>query len=147
MLEWVDNMDKVKKNIDFIKEKGLKITPPRVAVFDVFFCSSKPLSAEDVIKKLKGKGINAVTIYRTINSFKEKKLLRQVDLRKTSVFYELNDNHHHHIVCIMCGDIEDFDVCIPKDLVEKVSLKSKKFKKINDHSLEFFGICKICLKK
>lgn len=132
--------------IELLKQKKFKITPPRLKVLEILQSAIAPLSAEDIIIKLKGKGVNNVTVYRTLSSFAEKGILRQVDLRRDSVCYELKDNHHHHLVCESCGDLEDFEMCIEEVMVNKVLQNSKKFKKINDHALEFFGQCNKCLK-
>ena len=127
-----------------LKEKGYKITPTRMAVLEIFLKNHKPISALYIYKKLNGK-INEATVYRILSSFEESSILRKVDLRKDSLFFELNDDHHHHIVCTQCGEIEDFkeNKEIEK-LLEKVVGESKKFKNIKEHSLELFGLCKIC---
>ena len=82
---------------------------------------------------------------RIISCFEESGILKKVDLRKDSIFFEMNDDHHHHIVCVKCGEIEDFKE--NKDIgkiLRKVVGESKKFKDIKEHSLELFGYCKIC---
>lgn len=137
------------KNINILKRNCLKITPGRISVLSLFQKNSKPLSAEEILKQLKGIKINLVTIYRTLESFEKKKIIKRVDLRKDSVFYELVEDgcHHHHIICKQCGYVEDFDVSDEKKLFSNALKKSKKFSKIIDHSLELFGVCILCLKK
>ena len=56
---------------DFFKEYGLKKTKPRVAVFKVLSKADRPLSADDVAKKLRKEDINLSTVYLTLNSFAE----------------------------------------------------------------------------
>ena len=131
-----------------IKKTGLKTTPARLSIFSLFKKNSKPLSAEEIYEKLKKTSLDMTTIYRTLESFKEAGILKQVDLRKESLFYELTEtHHHHHIVCKKCGDIEDFNVSNEKNIFKKALKESKKFIEIMDHSLELFGICKLCIKK
>ena len=138
-----------KNKTDLLKERGHKITEARLAILDVFLNSKLPLTAFDVQRILgknnKFKGINEATIYRTISSFEKSDIIKKIDLRRDSVYFELNDDHHHHIVCTNCGLIEDFKESgeIEK-LLEKISLKTSKFKSIKEHSLELFGICKEC---
>ena len=135
------------KVINILIQNNLKVTPPRISVLDIFLNTKEPLSAEKIIEKLKGKDINDVTIYRTIKSFNDKSMIRQIDLRQNSVFYEITDHHHHHIVCVHCGFIEDIEICIPEEMQREICSSSKKFKQIIDHSLEFFGKCKKCIKR
>lgn len=104
---------------NILTKNDLKITHSRVLVLSIFLNTRVPLSAEKVIEKLVRSDINNVTIYRTIKSFKDKSIIRQTDLRQSAVFYEITDRHHHHIVCIGCGDIEDLDICVPKIYSQK----------------------------
>jgi len=133
--------------IDFkkiLKEKGFKNTPTRTAVINIFNQSNKPISADFIYKKLKG-NIDEATVYRTLTSFFESGILKKIDLRKNSSYFELNNDHHHHIICMKCGLIEDFkeNKGIEK-LLDQVVSKSSKFKSIKEHSLELFGFCKAC---
>lgn len=126
---------------------GSKNTPIRSAVLSVFESTDKPISIKDVLKKLKIPADEA-TVYRVINFFVKKSILIPILIEKNITRYELAGNkHHHHIVCDDCGDIEDIeDVSLEKAL-NKITNSSKKFKLINNHSLEFFGICRPCQKK
>lgn len=127
-----------------LREKKYKITPTRLAVLEIFYKNDKPIGAEFIYKKLKG-GINEATVYRIISAFEKSGILRKVDLRKDSLFFELNDDHHHHIICTNCGEIEDFKENREIErLLENIVIESKKFKNIKEHSLELFGCCKVC---
>lgn len=130
-----------------LKSKHFKVTLPRQAILRVFIATDRPMSAEDVMSKIEKDKINDVTVYRTLQSFEKKGILRQIDLRTGKVLYELNEHHHHHIVCKKCGTLEDFEMCIIEKISEQVLEKSKRFQTINDHSFELFGICKSCIKK
>lgn len=133
--------------IEILRQHGFKVTPPRIDIYSVLLETKQPISAEGVFLKVKNKKINNVTVYRTLASFVEKGMLRQVDLRRDAVCYELKDDHHHHIVCNGCGDVEDIDLCLDNQTVSGITKQSKKFSSIEDHSLEFFGTCKKCIKK
>ncbi len=109
---------------------------------------SGPFSADDVIDVLADSGVHFVTIYRNLKLFKDKGILREVDMRRDSMFYEFNgDDHHHHIVCTDCGYIEKFYICESDSLSRQVLEQSEKFNKITDHSFEMFGTCDRCSSK
>ncbi len=127
-----------------IRIKGLKATPARLAILKVLFKIKHPLMLQDMHKNLKN--IDLVTLYRTLGSFEKNGLIRRVDLHKDAIYYELNIEHHHHIVCIKCGLVEDFKLCNINHLTKKIITKSLNFKKINEHSFELFGICNACVK-
>ncbi len=138
---------------NLLKEKGYKVTPARLAILEIFSKSKVPLSAEMAYKKLgKSKNINEVTVYRTLGAFEGSGILKRIDLRKDSVYFELADDHHHHIVCTNCNVVEDFENREIEKAIEKMWRRivdksprfSSKFKLIKEHSLELFGLCRKC---
>ena len=125
-----------------LKQIGLKATAPRLCIYEILKNSGSPVSADYIYGKSK-KSADRASIYRTLNSFIKLGICDEVNLKEGFLRYELKneDTHHHHIRCDNCGRIECIDICI-KDEVEKIT----KFK-INDHSIEFTGICPRCSKK
>src|SRR3989344_7856161 len=127
---------------ELLKEKGYKITPARLAILGLFAKSKKPIDADNVYRKLASKNFDQATVYRTIASFEKSGILRRVDLRKDSVHYELAEEHHHHIVCTNCKNVEDFENNEIENALSKLLKKSSRFKSITEHSLEIFGLCR-----
>jgi Fur family ferric uptake transcriptional regulator len=130
-----------------LRTAGLKVTTPRIAILSEFIKHSVPLSALEIQNELARTGSDIVTVYRTLSSFEKAKLLRKVDLRREAVYYELTSHHHHHIVCTHCGEFEDVQDCSIEIIGKKVLSRSKKFNHITDHALEFFGVCRTCIKE
>ena len=130
------------KSGELLRKNGFKITPLRVAILDILVQKNKPMSVEDIQKLLKKK-INKTTIYRALSGFVEKGILYQTNFRDTKNYYEYQELHHHHIVCTSCGAKEEVLFC--KNLpLPQVAKNSQKFNQINDHILEFFGVCNLC---
>lgn len=132
-------MDKMQ---EILKHAGLKVTKNRLAVLDFLITSKKPLSVEDIFKKLKT--ADQVTIYRILNQFVLKDIVYQTDFRSGKAYFEFQDHHHHHIVCKNCGYLEEVEICLPEKFIQMVQKSSSKFKKVSDHALEFFGTCGKC---
>ena len=81
---------------------------------------------EDLHKKLKKYKIDLVTLYRTLASFEKNKLVKRVDLHKDAIYYELNLEHHHHIVCVECGKVDDLQAwSSPASSARTVKAKSR----------------------
>ncbi len=127
---------------DILKGVGMKVTKNRLSVLSLLITSKKPLSVEDIFKKLKT--ADQVTIYRILNQFVLNDIVYQTDFRSGKAYFEFQDHHHHHIVCKSCGDLEEVEVCLLEKFIEKVQKSSSKFKKVSDHALEFFGTCGKC---
>lgn len=135
--------DKIKSTL---RATGFKCTPARINILSVFYSKKEPQDAEHIYKELKKekKEIDEVTVYRTLSVFEKNGILKKVDLRKNSIHFELNSDHHHHIVCTNCNLIESFKDCDLDNFLEKIIKKSNNFKKIKEHSFELFGFCKKC---
>ncbi len=132
---------------EVLRESGYKATPGRVLLLSTLFGEATPVTVSYLEKKLNS-SVDKVTLYRALESMVASQLVREVDFRHGHAHYELvvHRPHHHHIVCTSCGLVEDID-CNTDALVKQATKKSKKFKTINDHATEFFGMCTTCSKK
>lgn len=127
-----------------LRNSGHKATSSRIAILEIFKKSKKPLSAQEIIELLP-RNADQVTVYRTLKSFKEKGVIKQIDLRHNHAHYELTDlAEHHHLICLKCGKVEDVDHCGVEAIESSVLRSSKHFAEIKQHALEFYGICKTC---
>jgi Fur family ferric uptake transcriptional regulator len=126
-----------------LKDKGLKITSPRITVLKIFNQSdARHLSAEDVYKKvlqLEG-DIGIATVYRVLTQFADAGILVATNFETGKTTFELNEGgHHDHLVCLSCGAVVEFHD-------EEIELKQEKiakkhgFKLIN-HSMSLYGLC------
>ena len=128
-----------------LNDVSLRATPARLALMTLLEKSDKPLDVHTMIKFLEKKDIKTdpATVFRIINMFTEKGLVKPIQLNEGKFRYELkNKTDHHHLVCEKCGEIEDISDCNIAILEKEIS-KKKKFL-VKNHNLEFFGICKSC---
>ena len=128
-----------------LNEVELRATPARIALLQLLEKSDKPLDVQSMIEFLEKKDIatDPATVFRIVNMFTEKGLVKPIQLHEGKFRYELkNKADHHHLVCEKCGDIQDISDC-SIDALEKEIEKMKQFK-VTSHSLEFFGVCKSC---
>jgi Fe2+ or Zn2+ uptake regulation protein len=129
-----------------LRESGLKATPRRIHLLSLLSKATKPLSAHEFKSAWKQGEADVVSIYRALEALASAGIVRRVDLQHGHTDYELviPGEHHHHLVCTDCGTIEDFEGC-PAESIERAALKeSSKFSSLQQHSLEFFGICNTC---
>lgn len=129
----------------FLTDKGFRWTKPRQQVLEVFIKSRLPLTVADVHSRIGG-GADMASVYRTITLFCQEGVLSFIDTVHEGRRYELSDKyreHHHHLICDACGQIEDFEECFIED-VEKQILKKMNFQ-VTNHDLKFFGRCSKCV--
>jgi Fur family ferric uptake transcriptional regulator len=127
-----------------LKQGRLKSTPARLRLLDILKHAQKPLSVNELFAQLKGSKIDKVTLYRNVESLAQLGICRQIRLKDRQAYFELVEKqHHHHLVCAQCGKITDIANC-GLGLIDKKLLKKLGFASVEEHSLEFFGICANC---
>lgn len=128
-----------------LKTANLKITPARLGVLEALENTTEPIDAVGIKNYLKKNRIKAdkVTVFRVLNALTEKGLAKSVQLNEGKLRFEpASRDDHHHFICEGCGAIEDISDC-NIGVIEK-EIKKKKGFLIKKHSLEFFGLCKLC---
>jgi len=95
---------------DILLEKGLKITPQRLAVLDALYNLRIHPTADhitDYIKKYHP-NIAVGTIYRTLETFVDRGIINKVNTDKDVMRYDAVLRRHHHLYCEKTSKIEDF---------------------------------------
>ncbi len=123
---------------------SLRATTQRVALLRTLLRASRPLSVEELTRSLRG-ALDTATAYRTLDAFIEAGIAHQVELSAGKALYEIAGEHHHHVVCTSCNRIEDVQICLPESLTDTVR-KASGFSSVREHTLEFFGTCKKCVR-
>jgi len=123
--------------INHLIEEKKKITTQREEISDWIINHKKVFCVQDIISDCKG--IDRVSIYRTIELFGTLDILHPVFQKNGEQYYELHEpkKHHHHIVCDGCQKT----TCVPCTVSKKIIIKG--FKKIH-HVVSFRGLCKKC---
>jgi len=128
--------------LNIIQKSGQRITTQKKNVLEAL--QKKPQSVLQILNLIQSKknSIDKATIYRILANFIKLGVVKEINLGGRESCYELsNCEHHHHLVCENCGQVEDVKFC--EDVILKEVQKRSDFK-IKNHSLEFFGTCKKC---
>ncbi len=125
----------------------LKATPGRIELLRILSLEKHPLTVLEIRKKITS--LDRSSLFRVLESLVKADLIHRINFGSADSLYEMayGRKHHHHIICISCGGIEDvqsLEKCPIQKITEHVACESKNFKIINNHSLEFFGLCKKC---
>ncbi len=130
---------------DELREADLRATPARLAVMSFLEKTGQPVDVTSVIDYLNANGIKTdpATIFRMMNTLTQKGITTPIQFQEGKSRYELSSKEdHHHLICENCGKIEDVSDTIVPTLEKKI--KKKYGFKVVRHSLEFFGLCKLC---
>ncbi|GMQ92781.1 MAG: hypothetical protein BMS9Abin12_0258 [Acidimicrobiia bacterium] len=132
-----------------LAENSIRYTAGRRTVVTAVQMASGPRSAAELASDATG-GLPVSSLYRTLSIFEETGILKRNHGPDGIARYELAEwltGHHHHVVCVACGSIEDIDV---SDKAEHelhsiaLSLGSQAGYRVIDHVLEVEGVCPNC---
>ncbi len=120
----------------------------RVGVLDLLISRAEPLAATRILEAMPA-GTDAVTVYRTLNTFVRKKLVHRVRGEDRTWRYaagaakEASVHQHPHFVCEQCGRVECLEGAqVPAPLVP--SLKIGKAYAIRYAEVVLHGTCPRC---
>ncbi len=88
---------------------GVLPTAQRVDIALVMLARPQHLSAEQIIAAIRTGGlkISKATVYNTLNLFRERGLVRTVDVDPTRQFYDSSTSAHHHFYNEDTGELTD----------------------------------------
>lgn len=123
-------------------EKGLKVTPQRIAILEAIFKLDNHPSAENIIDYIRKNHphISIATVYKVLDALVENKLIKKVKTEKDYMRYDAIMESHHHIYFSDSERIEDYNDNELNELLEKYFEKKKipDFK-IEDIKLQIIG--------
>jgi Fur family peroxide stress response transcriptional regulator len=136
----------MEENIELLLRKnGLKATKPRIEIYKYLKSTRTHPTVREIFNAVKPtiKHVSFATVYNVVNDFKESGLIKEVSTQEDSKRYDGNAEPHAHLICKRCGKIEDLP--IDTTFIEKATKKTGF--KVEEISLNIYGICKDCLKK
>lgn len=134
-----------------LQEKDYKMTEQRREILQIFLDQPREhhLSAEDVHSILRSKKseIGLATVYRSLELLGSLGILLKIEFGDGCSRYELNttdpnSHRHHHLICMSCHKVIEFNEDKLDELEEEIADKSG-FEIVN-HEVKFFGYCKDC---
>ena len=97
----------------YLAAQGLKLTAVRLAVLEVLGDALGALRAQEILEAIRARRrVNKVTIYRILEDFCHRGIVRRLSLQGRVNHYELACEHrppHPHFQCRNCQEIECLD--------------------------------------
>lgn len=128
--------------IRIFSDAKLRLTTPRITIFNALKESGSPLSTAELIKLCPD--VDKVSVYRTIALFTSLNIITTVT-HGWKQSYELASPflpHHHHMLCQKCGNVIELQSASIEALVKSLSQQSSFTP--TSHHFEIHGICEIC---
>ncbi len=137
--------DEHTKVAQYLHKMGLRMTPQRQCILEVFLSEEGHKTIESVFLAVNkvDPNIGQATVYRTMKILCEAAVAREVHFGDGVARYEyLHEEHHDHLICERCGlTIEVVDPAI-EELQENL-IRQHGFIPTT-HRLTLYGICPRC---
>ncbi|MHB8170903.1 MAG: Fur family transcriptional regulator [Thermincolia bacterium] len=128
-----------------LRDAGHKLTPKRRAIVEILLAEGRHLSAKKIHQAMQSKfpRVSFDTVYRNLHLLEEMKLICVLEMQDCGCRYKINlrEDHHHHWVCLGCGQTLEVPEC-PLPVLKKAA-GEEKFK-IVSHRFEVYGYCEGC---
>jgi Fur family ferric uptake transcriptional regulator len=137
--------DSVLQARSMLKAAKLYCTKGRVAILKVLMKTDKPLSQEQISRRLGEKHFDKVTIYRTLESLLKVGLVHKAFMDKRACHFELANNCtesqcHPHFTCTSCGKTH----CLMEISLPMAKSPHKGFV-IHRQQVRLEGLCPACV--
>jgi Fe2+ or Zn2+ uptake regulation protein len=125
------------------RERGLKITPQRQSIFRVLDGSTVHPTAEAVFDTVRSEmpAISLRTVYQTLNDLAAMGEIQAIDLGTGSARFDPHTGPHHHLVCDVCGRVQDIEVEFPGVAVPDADAYGFT---VSSTQIVFRGLCRDC---
>ena len=123
-------------------EKGLKVTPQRIAILEAIIKLNNHPTAENIIEYIRKNhpNIATATVYKVLDALVSNDLIKKVKTEKDIMRYDAEMESHHHLYCSASDRIEDYKDNELNELLEKYfEAKGIPDFKIEDIKLQIIG--------
>jgi len=131
-----------------LKEKKLKLTPQRIAIFNMLYRTKTHPTADMIYKSLSKAypSMSLATVYKNLISLKEVGLIKEMNAGEDSFRYDANCENHPHFLCRNCGGVFDLpEIKELKNAREKLCEETSFL--IEEEEIFYYGKCKDCSEK
>lgn len=97
---------------ELLRSHSINPTHQRIEIAYSLFSRQEHLSADQIMAYVNTRHseTSKATVYNTLKLFVEKKLVREVIVDPSKVFYDPNTQAHHHIYNVVSGQLTDIAV-------------------------------------
>ncbi len=127
-----------------VRARGLALTVQRRAVFEALLERADHPTADQVYEAVRERipGVSRTTVYRVLDALVGARVIAKVGHLGSAVRYDPLTHRHHHLVCLRCEKVVDFEdqrlnaLPLPR-------LRGGEFT-VSGYSVQFQGVCAAC---
>lgn len=128
-----------------LRAAGLRVTGPRIRVYNLLKELGGHHSADDLALRLKAgeHAMSRASVFNVLHDLSTAGLIMLSDAGPGRAFYEASDTWHHHFVCRQCGSITDVPCAIGRKPCLDADLPGPGFA-VDEAQVIFRGLCPSC---
>ena len=128
----------------YLEKNNLKHTKQRELILTTFLEAKRHVTSEDLYQRVRDQHptIGYTTVYRTMKLLAEAGLATERHFDDGITRYEIEQEHHDHLVCTQCGKIVEFESEVIEDAQDEIAQKYGF--EILRHRHELYGLCRDC---
>ena len=132
---------------EICRQHGLAVTHQRQVIFKALAKSPDHPTPEDVYGRVKETvpSMSLATVYKTLHTFVEHGILRELSPLHGSLRVDWKTGPHHHLVCTRCKKVMD----IEDEELDRIEIRKKLPRgfKVERVAVEVRGICRECVQQ
>lgn len=131
---------------EILRGRGYKVTPQRLAVYEVLAQTKAHPTADVIYAKLQPTypTMSLATVYKTLDIFSKVGLVQVLNVGEESFRYDANIDNHPHVCCVRCNRVDDVHEADASGLTAEV--EGETGYKVTGRQLYFYGVCPDCQK-
>lgn len=120
-----------------------RLTAQRRALLDLIADRKGSFTALDLFQEARrgSPGLGLATVYRTVELLRRTGSVRPLVGEARPAYVRCEPGHHHHLVCLSCGAVEETELCgapSPSELQRRYGFRAE------GHELDIYGTCARC---
>ena len=131
-----------------LRQVRQRYTPGRQVLIDVLAGAGRPLSIPEILAT--DPSIPQSSVYRNLTVLEQAGVVRKVQGGDEFSRFELAEDltsHHHHLVCVSCGSVDDYTVPLRFErtmarAIDEVAAETGF--RADFHRLDLVGVCARC---
>ena len=132
-----------------LRGHGQRYTPARRAVVEALERANRPVTLPEILAV--NDDLAQSSAYRNLAELVDAGVVRRIITSDEYSHFEITDQltgeHHHHLICTVCGVVEDFTV--PNELEDLIDRASRVVARdqqwaVENHRLDLVGRCAGC---
>ena len=120
-----------------------RLTPQRRAVLEAIAAATGRFTVVELYDRARRihPGLGLATAYRTVELLRRTGSVRPLPGDDRPAYVRCHPGHHHHLVCLACGAVEETDLCAAPSAAE---LRRRHGFAAEAHQVDIYGLCARC---